>query len=257
MSIGKGLALGCCLVAGMAAPALRAEEPGVTVAFKLRGALQLTSLQDGLGSKVLGMGLEGTFPCGKGQFSCEVGYQFKTGSEYNADLGKMDLASSGTVINQDFSVNSQKNKLEGLLLRLGYGAPLSPAWAWKAGLQFGGAKFTNQAIGFITDGSIDAGGNLNNASYLDTYASANSKATIAVSPFASVVYHVDATSSFEVGVLLLNYKSFLYNHVAGTETTDPVEPDPNYVWGGHVSQDSYIQKNRMVPHVEFAYVFHF
>ena len=203
------------------------------------------------------MGLETSIPYGKGKVTCEVGYQFKTGNEYNADLGTMDLATDKITINQAFSVNSQKNKLDGILVRLGYGAALSAAWEWKAGLQFGGAKFTNQAIGFITDGTIDSGGNLNNASYLDTYAAANSKTTIAISPFAGMVFHLDPSSSFEVGLLLLNYKSFLYNHVAGTETTDPASPDPAYVWGGHDSQDSYVEKNRLVPHVEFAYVFHF
>ena len=257
MRLAKGLTLGCCLAATLAAPALCADEPGVGFAFKMRGALQVGALKDGLGSKILGMGLETTFPIGTGSLSCELGYQYKSGNQNLADLGAMNLASTGTAINPAFSVHSEKNKLEGALLRLGYGAALCPTWDWKAGLQLGGAKFSNQAIGYITDGSIDSNGNIVGASYLDTFAKANSKTSLAISPFANLVYHLDADSAFEFGVLLLNYKTFIYNHVAGSAVTDPGNPDPTYVWGGHSGQYSYIQKNRLVPHFELAYVFHF
>ena len=250
-------AVALALTLASACSGLKAEEPGLTIGFKLRGDLQVSHLQDGLGSKVLAMGLEASLPFGPGKLYGELGYQFKTGQQALADLGTMDRATSSTVINPAFSINSEKNKLEGMLLRLGYGAALATTWEWKAGLQLGGAKFTNQAIGFVTDGTIDAGGNLNNASYLDTFATTNSKTTLAISPFAGVVHHLDAYSSLEFGLLLLNYKTFLYNHVAGTEATNPANPDPAYVWGGHDAQDTYVQKNRLTPHFEVAYVFHF
>lgn len=252
MVVTAGLAFGA-----LAVPAWCAEEPGLDVAFKLRGAIQAASAKDGLGSKVLGMGLELSAPLGKGRVFCEVGYQFKPGNESRADLADMQRATAHTVINPDFSVNSQKNKVEGAMVRLGCGGALNTSWAWKAGLQLGGAKFYNQAIGHITDGTIDNTGLLNDASYLDTYAAVNTKSFLAVSPFGGLSYRVDASSSIEFGILFLNYKTYIHNHVAGTEVTDPVSPDPSYVWGGHTGQDSFIQKSRLVPHFEVAYVFHF
>lgn len=256
MRSAMGLAIGCGLAAALAVPAACADASAVDIAFKIRGDLQLSALQDGLGSKIMAMGMEATIPTAKGNLYCELGYQFKSGNQALANVGNMSVA-SGATINPAFSINSEKNKLEGVLLRLGYGRTLNTTWDWKAGLQFGGARFTNQAIGIVTDGSMDSDGNLNNASYLDTFAGTNSKTTLAISPYGSFVYHLDASSSFELGILLLNYKSFIYNHVAATETTNPANPASNYVWGGHDGADSYLQKDRLEPHFEFAYVFHF
>lgn len=247
------LALGAVTFGTLAAQ----EDPGARAAFKLRGGIQAASRKDGLNGPVMGFGLEVALPLGNGHLTLEPGYLFKNGKQFLSDPGALPRAASGITVDPDYSVDSTKNKLEGAFLRVGYRAGISGAWAWQAGLQLGGAKFTNQYLGLVTDGQIDTSGNLQNASYLDTYTGIASKAVLAVSPFAGVTWNVDDSSSFEFGIVVLGYKAIRYTHVVGSEIADPSDPDQHYVWGGHTTKDTLVENNRMIPHVEISYVYHF
>ncbi|WLT30432.1 hypothetical protein [Geothrix sp. PMB-07] len=226
--------------------------------FKFRVAGQAASLQDKLDGRVFGMGFEVGYTHPLGRFSAELGYMYKSGQEYRDDVTAMATA-SGKKIDPRYSADARKNSLDGTTLRLGYERDPKAEWTWGAGLQLNFSRFKHQYAGTVSDGYSsqndpihDSAGNrpadAMSATYMDTYNGTPTKSALGVSPYAGFHYRIDESSGLECNVLLLNYTSTNYVHVAGTvaDTT-----------GGHTDRDSLATKSRFTPHIEFAYVFRF
>lgn len=226
----------------LGATSLHAEEPGWSSSLKLRGLLSSTSSDQGMSNNVLGngmqlgagFGLELGYAMGPGRITGELGYSVQAGDAYLATTSDMRTSGTGVVVDSANSVDSRKNKLEGLTLRLGYEAPFSASLAWRAGLQFGGNKFTHQVLGNVR-GTSPAG------AFSDSYVYVGSKSATTPSPYAGLTYKFDETSALEFGVMLFNYTSLNYQHVANSKNQSDTVPT----------------KDRMVPTLEVAYVFRF
>lgn len=223
----------------MGATSLHAEEPGWSSAIKVRALLGSTKSDQDMANAVSGgniqmgggFGLELGYTVGPGRITGELGYSVMAGDAY---LVTTPNPNAQTVIDQSTSVDSRKNKLEGLTLRLGYEAPLSGSLAWRAGLQFGGNKYTHQVLGNIN-------GKFQGNAFADSYYYVGSKSSMAPSPFGGLTYNFDASSALEFGVLLLNYSSLNYQHVVNTKN----------------QADTVSTKSHLVPNFEVAYVFRF
>jgi len=233
----------CCLVAcAFGALALHAQDSAISTAFKIRGLFSKPGTDQGLTNNVigrnlelgLGFGLEVGLQVGPGKITAEAGYDFLTGDQYLADTSGMAKVDGTTTIDPTKSVESRKNKVEGMLVRFGYEAPVNDALTWRAGIQIGGNIYTHQVIGNIvgTDGA---------AKYADTYWYNGTKSNYMPSPYGALNFKIDDTSSIEVGLLLLQYKALNYQHVANTSN----------------ASDTIVQSNKILPNIEVAYVFHF
>lgn len=222
--------------------------------FKFRVAGQAVSLKDNLDGRMFGMGFEVGYTHPLGRFSAELGYLYKPGQEYRSDVTGMATA-NGKTIDARYSADARKNSLDGTTLRLGYERDPKAEWTWSTGLQFNFTRFKHQVAGTISDGYSSQNDPYDPrpagavaATYLDTYNGTPTKSALGVSPYAGFHYRIDECSGLEFNVLLLNYTSANYVHVAGTvaDTT-----------GGHTGGDSLDTKSRLIPHVEIAYAFRF
>ena len=228
------------VVCALGGCALRAEQPGLDLAFKLHTLLSKTSTDQNMSNEVLGHGLElgGGFGvelgyrAGRTRYSAELGYAFQTGNEVLADTSGMPVQ-GGQVINQATSMESRKNKVEGMMLRLGVEQPWNQTWSWRAGLQFGGNTFTHQVIGNING--------VGKTGFADSYFYVGSKSSLTPSPFAGVTLAINEDSALEMGVLLQQYTSLNYQHVANTSN----------------QFDTVAQNKRVVPTLEITYAFRF
>jgi hypothetical protein len=226
----------------LASPSLNAEEAGTSCALKLRGLLSSTASDQGMSNNVLGgnlsmgagFGIEFGYGVGPGKIVGELGYSVQAGDAYMGNFTDMRTYGANVVIDTTTSVDSRKNKLEGMTLRLGWEAPWTQALAWRAGLQFGGNKFTHQALG-NTYGTSASG------KFADSYTYTGSKSTSSPSPYIGLTYKFDESSAFEFGILLQQYTALDYQHVANTKN----------------QFDSVATKDRTVPNFEIAYVFRF
>ncbi|HJV48691.1 MAG TPA: hypothetical protein VJ549_05400 [Geothrix sp.] len=220
--------------------------------FKFRVAGQADSLHDHLAGRVFGMGFEVGYSHPLGRFSAELGYLYKPGDEYRYDTWS---TAAGKTVDPRYSADARKNSLDGTTLRLGYERDPKAEWTWGAGLQFNFTRFKHQVMGTVSDGYSSQNDPYDPrpagavaATYLDTYNGTPTKSALGVSPYAGIHYRIDESSGLEANVLLLNYTSANYVHVAGTvaDTT-----------GGHTAADSLDTRSRFVPHIEIAYVFRF
>lgn len=227
------------LIGLVIAPGAFAADP-VDVQFKVRTALGFARPTDHLTRKSLGCGLELGFNTAAGRFSAELGYQYKPGDQYLEDVSAFPVAPGANPADPKASVDSRKNQLDGLTLRLAYGNALSRSVGWQAGIQIGGSRFRQEYLADLGDTGWNT--------WEDTYHGTLTRTTIAVSPYVGLVFKVNEGSSVEINLLGLRYRTANYVHVAGTV------PD----WGeGHTASDSVALKNRMVPHAEIAYAIRF
>lgn len=236
--IGSALvSLAAVLLAGTG---LKAEDTGLSTAFKVRALVGSTASDRGLANEVLGhnlatgagFGLELGYGLGKGKITGELGYTFISGDARQGNPS--DMATSGTNVTVSSWVDSRKNKMEGLHLRVGYEAPLSDNLSWRAGLQFGGNKYSHQVLGNI-NGTSGAG------KFADAYTYVGSKSSMTPSPYGGLTYAFDRESALEFGVSLLQYSSINYQHVINTKNQLDTAPTTN----------------RVLPAFEVAYVFRF
>jgi len=223
---------------------LKAEEPGLSSALKLRGLLSSSASDRGLSNNIIGnnlqlgggFGLELGYTVGSGKITGELGYSVQSGDAFLASTGDQATRGTAVVINTGASVDSRKNKLEGLTLRLGYEAPLSGSLSWRAGLQFGGNKFTHQVLGNVS-GTVGTPG----VAFADSYYYVGSESKSGPSPYAGLTYKFDDSSALEFGVLLLQYSQLNYQHVANSKN----------------QYDSVASNSRILPTLEVGYVFRF
>ena len=222
--------------------ALKAGDPSPSFAFKLRAMLAAPASDTGLANNTFagnvgfgtGFGVEAGWQAGKGRVTAELGYSVQPGDEYLTSVSGQAVNGTNVTINSATSIESRKNKLEGMLLRLGYEAPCTEALSWRAGLQFGGNKFTEQVLGNV-NGTSSTGG------FADSYHFVGSKSSMAPSPYVGCTYKFDDSSALEFGVLLLQYSSLNYTHVANSQN----------------QFDTIPSKNRIEANLEVAYVFRF
>lgn len=217
-----------------------AEADPVDVQFKLRTSLGFAKPTDHLTRKTLGCGLELGFNTSVGRFSAELGYQYKPGDQYREDVATFPVAKGANPADPKASVDSRKNQVEGIALRLAYGNALSRFVGWQAGVQVGGSKFRQEYLADLGDANWNT--------WEDTYHGTLTHTTVAVSPYVGLVFKVNEGSSVEINILGLRYTTANYVHVAGTVAG----------WGeNHTASDSVALKNRMVPHAEIAYAIRF
>lgn len=234
----------CCLAAfAVGALTLRAEESSFSTAFKIRGELSSNASSQGMTNNVLGQGLElGAgfglelgYKLGVGKITGELGYSVQTGDEFLSNTSGLPVSSSTVKVNPVTSIESRKNKVEGMMFRLGYEAPWTESVAWRAGIQIGGNTFTHQVIG-NTYGTVNGP-----TAFSDSYYFVGSKSTYTPSPYGGVTINFDEQSALEVGVIFLQYTALNYQHVANSNN----------------SMDMVLEKKRIVPNLEVAYVFRF
>ncbi|WLT31017.1 hypothetical protein [Geothrix sp. PMB-07] len=226
------LVLGAASSVGLMA---QAPDNGISTAFKLRAGYQVASAKDGLAQHLMGFGLEAGFGLGSGRFTTELGYMIKPGNEYRVDPTTIPHE-AGFTLDPSNSVESRKNKVDGLTLRLGYEGALDADWSWRAGIQLGGSKFTHQVIG-------QTGWLVGTTSQGAAYYTVSAKNALAPSPFAGMTYNLSPSSAVEFGVLLQSFTALDYQHVAGSTPAN--------------SKDQIVERGRMLPHFEAAYVFRF
>jgi hypothetical protein len=248
------------VLAAMTLGTLQAQETGFYKDLKLRMGYGLQT-KDNLRASSLGFGLAIGYATPSAKWVAELGYYYKTGDQYIT--GPMGTLPEGlTGLDPDRFGDSRRNSLDGLALRLSYQRKLSAEWDWQAGVMLGGTRFKHEYVGQAqslgwASGAGDPG------SWLDTWNGTPTKGGISISPFAGVTWQMGAVSSLEFNIMLLSYKALDYTHYVGTGTyalsTIPGSDEnagrisPNNGFPGDVLGS----KQRMVPHLEVGYVFHF
>ena len=215
---------------------------GFDAQFKLRTGYELGTNQDGLKSRTLGFGLDFGYDPGFGRFGAEIGFQYKPGDQYRSDVSTFPVVAGMPAPDPAYSGDLRRNSLEGLTLRLSFEKTIAATpWAWRAGIQVGGAKFRQEYLGDIADTGY--------ATYEDTYNGAITKSDTAISPFVGVSYRFDEASSVELNLVGVAYKAINYVHVAG-QGVDA---------SGHsiTTLDYITETSRMRPHIEIGYAFRF
>lgn len=245
-----GLVAGLC---GMLTP-LGAQDAGFSKEFKFRlGYTQ--SPKDHLRAPYTGFGLNLGYGIGVGTLGLELGYFYKTGDNYITQPDASALTATQLPMNQAKSVEDKRNQLAGFSVRTSFSRKLAESWRWQAGLQFGGT-FKHQYVGDTQSLPWDAG--TGTAGWRDFYLGTPTKGGLNPTPFGGVSWKADKDSSVELNLVLLNYQAIEYRHYAGTGTVYTVGASGPYSSPGNVfPQDSLVKKNRIVPHLEIAYVFHF
>ncbi|MBI1751846.1 MAG: hypothetical protein HY014_05295 [Acidobacteria bacterium] len=250
---GQGL-LAVALATGM----LEAQELGFSKDLKIRTAWA-PEAKDNLRQSSLGFGLNFAYTTSAGTYAAELGYYYKTGDTFiepvagtpPLGLDPVDLPNSG---------DSRRNQLDGLALRLSFARKMNADWSWQAGVMLGGTRFKHEYFGDVRGQDwIES----NPTSWRDTYSGTPVEGGIKASPYAGLSWKLNGHSSLEVNLMLLNYTALSYQHKPGTGQyaldTDP-ESDPSV---GRIAphnafpSDGLVKSNRLVPHLEFGYVFHF
>jgi len=245
-----GLALCLC---GALAP-LRAQDTGFSKSFKFRLGVA-GSQKDHLRAPYSGLGFNVGYGVGRGIVGLELGYIYKTGDDYFTTPDDSRLDPALLPMNPAKAVESKRNEFAGLTVRASYSQPLNAAWRWQAGLQFGGS-FKHQYVGDAqsTPWDVASGGK----AWRDFYLASERKAKYVPSPYAGVTWRADKDSSVEFNVVLLSYTAMEYHHYVGTASAyDTGAPGRRSASGASWPMDALATRNRMVPHAEVAYVFHF
>ena len=230
----KGLALATLALAGTL---VRAEAPGLDAAFKMRAGYGLTTNQDNLDRRTLGLGFEVGYGNKAHRWGLELGYQYKPGNQFNVDPGTVPTGLGGALASSP-QADSRKNQVGGIAARFSFEKELGASpWSMRAGLQLGGANFRQEYIGDLTG-----------KSYEDTFNGIATKNALSPSPYVGVVYAIDPEEAVEINFLYLGYTSANYVHVAGSV--------PGSI-GGNTALDYVSSTRHAMPHVELCYVLRF
>lgn len=171
--------------------ALVAAEQTLDVSLKVRANLGSED-KDGVRSG-LGLGINIAKPLLGGRLAGEFGYTYYGGNQFRAAIPSNSLG-----VTEANSVLSNKNELNGLYFRAGYGMDITKELAWHAGVTLSNFKAKHESIATFQNGSpaVQQGG----------WAIATEKSAISVSPFAGLTYQVSDTGAVEFNVTALNYK---------------------------------------------------
>lgn len=233
---------------------LPAQDTGFSKEFKFR--LGYTpSPKDHLRNPYTGFGLNLGYGIGVGRLGLELGYIYKTGDNYITQPDASALGASQLPMNPAKSVEDKRNQLAGFTVRTSFSQALAEDWRWQAGIQFGGG-FKHQYVGDTQSLPWDAASGM--AAWRDFYLGVPVQGGLNPTPFGGVIWRVDKDSSVELNLVLLRYKAIEYHHYAGTASSYTAGSTGAYASGGATyPMDSLETKNRLVPHAEIAYVFHF
>jgi len=238
------------------------SENGFFAGLKLKTAAQAASRQDNLMPTYLGFGFECGYQLDFGRLSAEVGFMYKGGRQYLTDLTKMENASEATTteawgdpwmcdINLNKSVDSRKNQLDGLTLRLAYERPFK-SFLVRGGLQLANFKFRQEYIGDVRD---------EDGYFRDAYNGVTDKGGLSISPFLGLSLPILTNHFVELNVVGLNYKSVNYVHVAGSvvyySIVNGVISDGNGPQNSQTKLDRIEESSRFIPHIELVFGFRF
>ncbi len=233
---------------------LQCQETGFTKEFKFR--LGYTpSPKDHLRAPYTGFGLNVGYGIGVGRLGLELGYFYKTGDSYITKPDASQLPVGQLPMNSEKSVEDKRNQLAGFSVRASFSRSLSENWRWQAGVQFG-SGFKHQYVGDTQSTPWDAASG--DTAWRDFYAGVPVEGGLNPSPYGGVTWKVDKDSSFELNLVFVNYKAIEYHHYVGTGSSyDTGAPGRRSSAGAVFPLDSLDKHNRIVPHAEIAYVFHF
>lgn len=224
-------------IALLGAVAQAEDQNGIFAGFKFRGGYQVTKMEDHLGPSYMGVGLECGYGFDWGRLTAEVGFIYKAGQQYKDDLTKMQNLIPGDPIDLEYSVDSRKNELDGITLRLAYAKSFGD-FSLMGGLQIGQLKFYQEHVADISSGS-----------FRETYNGVIDKGNMSISPFVGIHYPFANNYFAEFNVVGLNYKAIDYIHVAGTV--------PGGSGANLTSRDFIKESSSMLPHLELALGFRF
>ncbi len=240
----------------LAAPFLAAADQGPDVAFKVRTGFNVTTPDDHLQTSALGFGLNLGWKLGPGTLNTEVGYFYKPGRQYRESVSfpSDDVARVPPNPNPAPSVDSRKNSITQVNLRLSWEAAINETWNWQAGLMVGSTKYRQEYLGDVSHNQDTAHGDPI-PSFEDTYNGTPTKSQFTVSPFVGVTYKVSDASSLELNLISVSYKSVNFVHTPGSPI---VSGDPNHA-GDHLvyAGDHLDTSTRNSVHIEIGYAFHF
>ncbi|NTW84854.1 MAG: hypothetical protein HGB30_01685 [Holophagaceae bacterium] len=220
---------------------LLAQDKGLGFEFKLR-ASSSTTTQDNLNASAFGLGFNMRYAFGESALNAELGYFYKPGRQFRAPY---DTPATGKTIDPNYSVDSRKNSLNEVNVRLSYEKVLDKSWSAQFGLQIGQAKFRHEYIGDLGDTGW--------ATYEDTYNGTPTKAALSLSPFVGFAYHINQDSAFEFNVVAQSYNAISFHHTPGAAQTNA---SSSYVSGAYVG-DRLEENKRTSLHYEIGYVFRF
>ncbi len=229
---------------------LSAQDSRITKDFKLRLAVSPES-KDNLAQSGLGLGMNIGVDTSYGRYGFELGYFYKTGDPFLAPIAPVSGSGLSPV---GAAGDSRRNQLDGMTLRFSFSRPISEDLRWQAGLQFGGTRFKHQYVGDISSQNWTAG---NATSWRDTYRGVPVEGGMKPSLFGGISMKLQKNSSLELNVLLLNYTALDYKHVTGSGTYLPTSSAGRLCVDNAFAADRLEKTNRMVPHLEVGYVFHF
>ncbi|WLT32362.1 hypothetical protein [Geothrix sp. PMB-07] len=247
---------------------LSAQDEGFTKSFKFRLGYS-PSESDHLRRSALGFGLDLGYGVAGGRAGVELGYFYKTGDEYITSPSNMTPPTGLQPVDTTKAKESKRNQLDGFTVRLGYSRAFDTDLRWQAGVQLG-TRFKHQYEGDAVSQQWgpDWGSARPANTWRDLYNGTPTSGGLNPSPFGGITWKLDASSSLEFNLALISYKAIEYNHAVGTASSyDPGgrgAGNSSAPWIGRVSslgatwsQDQLTSKNRMIPHLEIAYVFHF
>lgn len=246
-----------------AAGTLGAQEApaGFSKDLKIRMGYGLQS-KDHLRASSVGLGFNVAYGTAGGKFGLELGYYYKTGDQYIAPI-QGDAPAPLSPVNLDRSGDSRRNQLDGFAIRLSFQRAIDEDWDWHGGLMLGGTRFRHEYVGDV-QGQDWSGSNPH--SWRDTYSGTPEQGGMKASPYAGVSVKAGPFSSLELNLMLVNYTAISYVHrpgtAVGTGNPYPLPTDMTTNPGGLGAHnafpgDSLEKKNRLVPHLELAYVLRF
>jgi hypothetical protein len=243
--------LAACLVGSVG---LQAQDTGFSNDFKLRLGFTPTA-KDNLRRNYQGFGWNLGYGLGVGRIGLELGYLYNTGDPYETTPDYSRVPVDKQAVDPTQVVEDKRNELSGFTARLSWQQKINEGWNWQAGLQIG-TDFKHQ---YVCDVHSLGDRTKSTAAWEDTYNGTPKKGGFSnISPYAGVSWNVDSDSSLEFNLMLLRYDAIEYHHYAGTGT---YIPSGDQMGLNNVSvpwrYDKLDSHNRMVPHIEIAYVFHF
>lgn len=242
--------LAACLIGGSAG-LLQSQDTGFSKDLKIRLGYA-TSTKDDLRHYYQGFGLNLGYGVGPGKIGLELGYFYNTGDPYITTPDATRISAGLQAVNTARMIEDKRNELAGFTVRASWQQKINETWDWQAGLQIG-TKFKHQYVADVQSDTTSTG-----TAWRDLYNGTPQEGGFNVSPYAGVNWKIDKDSSFEINVMLLRYKAIEYRHYAGTGSYDsagttPGVSDPTVPW----PYDKLEKNDRLVPHLEIAYVFHF
>ncbi|WLT30915.1 hypothetical protein [Geothrix sp. PMB-07] len=209
--------------------------------FKLRAGYGLSD-PDRLGGALAAVTVGAFHSLGSGRISAELGYQWKSGNQYQVSAGSPFPGERSP----DYGADSRRNSLSGVVFRLGYAHPVfSDGLYLQGGLQAGGARFTHEYVGEWQDTV--------SGRYDDSFNGTPTKSAYGISPFVGVRWDVSRDSGLEFNVLAQSYTSLKFVHTPGA----PLVLGAGSARKPFFQGDGLVEQKHSILHLDLAYIFRF